>query len=101
MRFRQSVEEQRDFLARLFLVLIGVEDKRDTQARMHEGPEDHQNAHDSGKAQLAGLKNHKPMNVLFKAGKDFGEETLLSAVEFDRANACFLAVDYHVLQKVG
>src|SRR5260221_14027391 len=101
MRFWQPVEKQRDFLARLFLVLIGVEDESHTQTGVHEGPEDYQNAHDGGKSQLPGLKNHKPMNVLFKAGKYFGEETTLRSVKFDRTYACFLAVDYHMLQKVG
>src|SRR5229473_347907 len=97
MRFRQAVKEQRYFLARLFLVLIGVEDESHTQTGVHESPEDHQNTHDGGKAQLAGLKNHEPVNVPFEPGKYFGEETALRSVKLDRTYAGFLAVDYHML----
>src|SRR5258708_21527969 len=100
MRLRQAIKKQADFLTGLVLVLIGVEDKRNTQAGMHEGPEHQQGTNDRGHAELARLEHDEPMDVVLQADEDFGEEPALSTIELERPDAGFLAINDDVLQEI-
>lgn len=94
-------EQKFDFLARVLLVRFRVEDQRNTQSPMHEGPEQDQDAADGGEAELSGFQNTEVVNVVLQAGEDLPEESLLRAIEDDLALALFLGVDDDVRQEVG